>query len=59
VPSTEENRRAYREVLFTTPGIEAYISGIILYDETIRQKAQDGAFSCPFDPAGHYARHQG
>ena len=42
VPSTEENRRAYREVLFTTPGIEAYISGIILYDETIRQKAQDG-----------------
>jgi fructose-bisphosphate aldolase class I len=42
VASTEENRRAYREVLFTTPGVEAYISGIILYDETIRQKAQDG-----------------
>jgi fructose-bisphosphate aldolase class I len=42
VPSTEENRRAYRELLFTTPGIEAFISGIILYDETIRQKAQDG-----------------
>jgi fructose-bisphosphate aldolase class I len=42
VPSTEENRRAYREVLFTTPGIEAYISGIILYDETLRQQAQDG-----------------
>jgi fructose-bisphosphate aldolase, class I len=42
VPSTEENRRAYREVLFATPGIEAYISGIILYDETIRQKAADG-----------------
>ena len=42
VPSTEENRRAYREVLFTTPGVEAYISGIILYDETIRQKAADG-----------------
>ncbi len=42
VASTEENRRAYREVLFTTPGIEAYISGIILYDETIRQTVQDG-----------------
>mgnify|MGYP003693962925 CR=1 FL=1 len=33
VPSTEENRRAYRELLFTTPGVEAFISGIILYDE--------------------------
>src|ERR687887_52240 len=42
VPSTEENRRTYREILFTTPGVEAFISGIILYDETIRQKAQDG-----------------
>src|ERR671936_843354 len=42
VPSTEENRRAYRELLFTTPGVEAFISGIIFYDETIRQKAQDG-----------------
>src|ERR687887_1967014 len=42
VPSTEENRRAYREILFTTPGVEAFVSGIILYDETIRQSAQDG-----------------
>ena len=42
VPSTEENRRVYRELLFTAPGIEAFISGIILYDETLRQKAQDG-----------------
>jgi len=42
VPSTEENRRAYRELLFTTAGVEAFISGIILYDETMRQKAQDG-----------------
>ena len=42
VPSTEENRRAYRELLFTTPGVEAFISGIILYDETVRQQAQDG-----------------
>ena len=42
VPSTEENRRAYRELLFTTPGAEQYISGVILFDETIRQKAKDG-----------------
>src|SRR5262249_30197368 len=40
--STEENRRAYRELLFTTPGVEDYISGVILYDETIRQSASDG-----------------
>ncbi len=42
VPSTEENRRAYREILFTTPGVEAYISGIILFDETLRQSSLDG-----------------
>ena len=40
--STEENRRRYREILFTTPGIEQYIGGVILFDETLRQKAQDG-----------------
>jgi fructose-bisphosphate aldolase, class I len=40
--STEENRRAYRDLLFTTPGAEEYISGVILYDETIRQSALDG-----------------
>jgi fructose-bisphosphate aldolase, class I len=42
VESTEENRRAYRDLLFTTEGVEEYISGVILYDETIRQKALDG-----------------
>ena len=42
VPSTEDNRRAYRELLFTAPGVEAQISGVILYDETILQKASDG-----------------
>lgn len=42
VASTEENRRAYRELLFTTPGLNAFISGVILYDETIRQEAADG-----------------
>jgi len=40
--STEEHRRAYREMLFTAPGAADYISGVILYDETIRQKAKDG-----------------
>jgi fructose-bisphosphate aldolase class I len=40
--STEENRRAYRDLLFTAKGIENHISGVILYDETIRQKSADG-----------------
>src|SRR5947207_4711939 len=40
--STEDNRRAYRELLFTTEGAEEFISGVILYDETIRQSASDG-----------------
>jgi fructose-bisphosphate aldolase, class I len=40
--STEENRRAYREMLFTAPGAADYISGVILYDETIHQKTKDG-----------------
>jgi fructose-bisphosphate aldolase class I len=40
--STEDRRRAYREMLFTTEGAAQYISGVILYDETIRQKASDG-----------------
>jgi fructose-bisphosphate aldolase class I len=42
VESTEENRRAYRNLLFSTPGIEQYLSGVILFDETARQKAIDG-----------------
>ncbi|HAT03515.1 MAG TPA: fructose-bisphosphate aldolase class I [Candidatus Magasanikbacteria bacterium] len=42
VESTEEMRRAYRELLFTAPGMGDYISGVILYDETIRQRASDG-----------------
>jgi len=53
VESTEENRRAYRDLLFTTEGVEEYISGVILYDETIRQSAAEGT---PFpklpDPRG-------
>jgi fructose-bisphosphate aldolase, class I len=42
IESTEQNRQAYRDMLFTTPGAEEYISGVILYDETIRQQALDG-----------------
>ena len=42
IESTEDNRRAYREMLFTTNGAEDFISGVILYDETLRQSASDG-----------------
>ena len=42
IRSTEQSRRAYREMLFTTPGAAEFISGVILYDETIRQKSSDG-----------------
>jgi fructose-bisphosphate aldolase class I len=42
IPQTEEARRAWRELIVTTPGLGEYISGVILYDETIRQKKQDG-----------------
>ena len=42
VESTEESRRDYREMMFRTPAMKDYISGVILYDETIRQKAVDG-----------------
>jgi fructose-bisphosphate aldolase class I len=42
VENTEENRRAYRDMLFSTPGAAKFISGVIMYDETIRQKGKDG-----------------
>lgn len=42
VESTEENRRRYREILFSTQGIESYIGGVILFDETLRQSNQEG-----------------
>src|SRR5438045_2943171 len=48
LPSTEENRRAYREMLFSTEALGDFISGVILFDETIRQKANDGT---PFPEA--------
>jgi fructose-bisphosphate aldolase, class I len=44
VESTEERRRAYRELLFTTQGAAEFISGVILYDETLRQRAADGTW---------------
>jgi fructose-bisphosphate aldolase class I len=53
VESTEENRRAYRDLLFTTPGMEEHISGVILFDETIRQSSADGTpFSKLLDDKG-------
>ncbi len=42
IPSTEENREAYREMLFTTHGLSDFISGVILFDETIRQATKGG-----------------
>lgn len=42
IESTEENRQAYREMLFTTPGFGEFISGVIMFDETVRQRATDG-----------------
>ncbi|MGH8259426.1 MAG: class I fructose-bisphosphate aldolase, partial [Steroidobacteraceae bacterium] len=51
--STEEHRRTYREMLFTAPGAAESISGVILYDETIRQKTRDGV------PFPEYLARQG
>ena len=42
VDSTAENRRTYRNLLFTTPGVEAHLGGVILFDETLCQAADDG-----------------
>ncbi len=52
VPSTEENRRMYREILFTTAGAGEFISGVILFDETIRQKSRDGRGEILFTTKG-------
>src|SRR5687767_14731080 len=42
IAPSDENRRAYRELLLTAPGLGEFISGVILFDETLRQKAADG-----------------
>jgi fructose-bisphosphate aldolase class I len=53
VQSTEENRRIYREMLFTTPGMEEYISGVIMFDETLRQSTASGvAFTKVLESVG-------
>ena len=58
--STEEHRRTYREMLFTAPGAKDSISGVIFYDETLRQKTKDGVpFADYLDQARHHSRHQG
>lgn len=44
VESTEDNRRDYRELMFQAKGVEKYISGVIMYDETFNQKAADGTY---------------
>jgi fructose-bisphosphate aldolase, class I len=53
IPSTEQSRRAYREMLFTTPRAAEFISGAILYDETMRQKSSGGT------PLAELLRSQG
>jgi fructose-bisphosphate aldolase, class I len=53
VESTEENRRAYREMLFTTPRMEEFISGVIMFDETLHQSASGGgAFANVLEAVG-------
>jgi fructose-bisphosphate aldolase class I len=42
IAPTGENRRRYRQMLFTTPGLGRFISGVILFDETLGQRADDG-----------------
>ena len=42
IQSTEQSRRTYREMLFSCPGAAEFISGVIMYDETIRQKSSRG-----------------
>ena len=61
VESTADNRRDYRELLFrSTEAMSKYISGVILYDETIRQNAKDGTpLVKVIEKAGRAARHQG
>src|SRR6184192_737356 len=61
ISSLEENRGAYREMLFTTPGVSEFISGVILFDETVRQRMTHGVpIGIPVASAArHHSRHQG
>jgi fructose-bisphosphate aldolase, class I len=59
IPQTEEARRAWRELIVTTPGLGESISGAILYDETIRQRKKDGIlFVKVITDAGIHSGHQ-
>ena len=60
IPQTEETRRSYRELIVTTPGLGEFISGVILYDETIRQSGKDGTpFVKSHHRRGDHSGHQG
>ena len=61
VASTEDTRRDYREMLFSArEAMRNYVSGVILYDETIRQKAKDGTpLVDVIEASGAHPRHQG
>jgi fructose-bisphosphate aldolase class I len=59
IPQIEEARRAYRELIVTTPGLGECVSNVILYDETIRQRRQDGTLCQGPHGRRHYTRHQG
>ncbi|MHB1188935.1 class I fructose-bisphosphate aldolase [Thiobacillus sp.] len=60
VASTEEARRDYRELLFSTPGLDGFISGVILFEETpYTEKCRRRSASKVTASAGHSARHQG
>ena len=59
VENTEENRRAYRDMLFSAKGMGQYISGVILYDETLRQKSADGTTTESIDSLAEEAKQAG
>ena len=59
IESTDETRRQYRNLLFTTPEANQYLAGIILFEETRGQKGDDGTLLPISSPTGHRAGHQG
>ena len=59
VKASSETRRAYRANLFSTEGYESAISGVILFDETIRQTMKDGTQYPPNFPEGNPSRNKG
>ena len=59
IKSTEQTRRTYREMLFTSPGAAEFISGAIMYDETIRQKSSSGTPLAQVLKPRYSSRHKG